>query len=70
MHSHLQQTKWPLPEKTLREAKALGFSDQAIEELLEVPTGTVREARKRHAIQPHLAQIDTLASRPDRYVGG
>jgi carbamoyl-phosphate synthase large subunit len=62
MHGDLRQTKWPLSEKTLREAKALGFSDQTIEKLLEVPTGTVREARKRYAIQPHIAQIDTLAA--------
>jgi carbamoyl-phosphate synthase large subunit len=62
MHDRLRNTKWPLPEKLLREAKALGFSDQTIEKLLNLPTGTVREARKLHAIEPYIAQIDTLAA--------
>jgi carbamoyl-phosphate synthase large subunit len=62
MHGHLQQAKFPLPGETLREAKGLGFSDQAIAILLSKPPETIREARKRHGIEPQIAQIDTLAA--------
>jgi carbamoyl-phosphate synthase large subunit len=62
MHRHLQQARFPLPEKTLREAKAIGFSDQAIAILLNTAPETIREARKRHRIEPQIAQIDTLAA--------
>ncbi len=46
----------------LREAKGLGFSDQAIEKLARTPAGSIREMRKAHDVSPHIAQIDTLAA--------
>lgn len=62
MHRHLSQSQLPLPETMLREAKVLGFSDQAIEKLTNATSGAVREARKRYGIEPHIAQIDTMAA--------
>ena len=46
----------------LRDAKRLGFSDQAIGKLAGAPRRTVRAARKAHGIEPHFAQIDTMAA--------
>lgn len=53
---------WPLSEDRLREAKVLGFSDQAIEKLLGTAADDVRSLRKSFGIQPHIAQIDTMAA--------
>ena len=49
-------------DEVLLEAKRLGFSDRAIEDAIGTPRGSVREIRRRAGIQPHLAQIDTLAA--------
>lgn len=46
----------------LRRAKELGFSDRMIGGLCKAPRGSVREARHKHGVLPHLAQIDTLAA--------
>lgn len=62
MSSCLAQLEFPLGKETLREAKALGFSDQGIEKLVGASTGTIREERKRLGIEPHIAQIDTMAA--------
>jgi carbamoyl-phosphate synthase large subunit len=62
MYRRLGEAHWPLNENTLREAKSLGFSDVAIESLTGAASGEVREARKRHGIEAHIAQIDTLAA--------
>ena len=62
MHDSLARARPPLPERTLRAAKGLGFSDQAIEKLTNSPAGTVRQARKGYGIEPHLVQIDTMAA--------
>ncbi len=53
----------PLDAGLLRDAKALGFSDRAIEQLIGGGAGIGPGARARSlAIMPHLAQIDTLAA--------
>jgi len=62
MHERLARSSWPLSELELREAKALGFSDEAIEECVRISPGSVRAARKRFQIEPGLVQIDTLAA--------
>lgn len=62
MHGQLSQSLLPLTEDLLREAKTLGFSDKGIEKLIQAPEGAVRDTRKRYAIEPHIAQIDTLAA--------
>ncbi len=49
-------------ERTLLSAKQLGFSDRMIGTLTSAPRGAIRELRKRHGIQRHIAQIDTLAA--------
>ena len=62
MHRELKTRSRPLDEETLRSAKRLGFSDRMVGTLTGMPRGSIRELRKRHGIQPHLAQIDTLAA--------
>ena len=64
MHGELKRaTLAAAPTGTLREAKQLGFSDQAIGELTERRAGDAsRAARKAHGIAPHL--------RADRHAGG
>ncbi len=62
MHATLEGMAMPLPEPVLREAKGLGFSDHAIEQLVGAERGAVREARKANGIVSHTAQIDTLAA--------
>jgi carbamoyl-phosphate synthase large subunit len=47
---------------TLRTAKSLGFSDQAIDELTGSAKGAARTLRLQHGIRMHLAQIDTTAA--------
>jgi carbamoyl-phosphate synthase large subunit len=49
-------------DDVVREAKKLGFSDRAIEKLVDASKGAITQARRRAGIQPHLAQIDTLAA--------
>jgi len=46
----------------LRKAKALGFSDRKIGELLRKKEEEIRETRKRFNIMPVVKQIDTLAA--------
>jgi carbamoyl-phosphate synthase large subunit len=62
MYGRLSRTPMPLPPALLRDAKGLGFSDQAIEKLVAAPAGALRALRKRHAIVPRYAQIDTMAA--------
>jgi carbamoyl-phosphate synthase large subunit len=62
MYNTLACAPMPLPAAQLREAKGLGFSDQAIEKLTAAPAGAVRALRKANAILPHYAQIDTMAA--------
>ena len=62
MNTRLSRDEWPLSGEVLREAKELGFSDQAIGRLTKAPRGEVRELRKRLGIVPQAAQIDTLAA--------
>jgi carbamoyl-phosphate synthase large subunit len=62
MRAQLQEGELPLSEPLLRKAKELGFSDQAIERLLDAPRDSIREARKDHGIASHSAQIDTMAA--------
>ena len=62
MHVTLRESQLPLSASLLREAKELGFSDRAIELLLDAPNHSIREARKEHGITTHTAQIDTMAA--------
>ena len=62
MDKQLSNASWPLPEQILREAKQLGFSDGAIGSRLGASEGKVRTVRKRQGIEPHIAQIDTMAA--------
>jgi carbamoyl-phosphate synthase large subunit len=61
-HKELQRRRDTLEEAELIAAKKLGFSDQMIGHLMGKPRTEVREWRKRHGIQPHVAQIDTMAA--------
>ncbi|MDJ0872163.1 MAG: carbamoyl-phosphate synthase (glutamine-hydrolyzing) large subunit [Gammaproteobacteria bacterium] len=62
MHVHLAELAWPLDKHVLRDAKRLGFSDEAIAAALGVIEKQVRDTRKRLGIEPGIAQIDTLAA--------
>ncbi len=62
MHSELKRRTFPLDESTVRHAKQLGFSDQAVDELTGSDPGSTRRSRKAMNINPHLAKIDTLAA--------
>jgi carbamoyl-phosphate synthase large subunit len=62
MRGELARAATPLDPKRLRRAKELGFSDQALDDLLGVPRGSTRAWRKQHGISPELAQIDTTAA--------
>lgn len=58
----LKAATWPLEEAPLLAAKRLGFSDQMIGALTGKLRTEVLAQRKRFGIQPHLAQIDTMAA--------
>lgn len=62
MHKVLRGAHMPLDATLLREAKSLGFSDRAIENLVGAERGSIRKLRHAQGIRPHLAQIDTLAA--------
>ncbi|MGB5131255.1 MAG: carbamoyl-phosphate synthase (glutamine-hydrolyzing) large subunit [Steroidobacteraceae bacterium] len=62
MAERLKRSKAPLAAGLLREAKQLGFSDQAIDDRLGAAQGATRAARLSHGLRPHYAQIDTLAA--------
>lgn len=62
MHRKLADSDSVPSANILRESKKLGFSDQAIEKLVQVPAGKIRELRKSYDIKPHIAQIDTMAA--------
>lgn len=47
---------------TLRQAKQLGFSDQAIDDLTGRPSGTARAWRHAASIRPSFSQVDTTAA--------
>ena len=59
MHDKITASDAP---QTLRAAKELGFSDQAIDDLRSEPRGTTRNKRLEAGIRPHTSQIDTLAA--------
>ena len=61
-HVELQRRRDTLGEAELLDAKKLGFSDQMIGLLMGKGKMEAREWRKRHGIQPHVAQIDTMAA--------
>jgi carbamoyl-phosphate synthase large subunit len=61
-HVALQRRRDVLEEGELLAAKKLGFSDQMIGHLMGKPRTEIREQRKRFGIQPHVAQIDTMAA--------
>ena len=61
-HKELQRRRDVLDEGELYAAKKLGFSDQMIGHLMGKPRVEIRESRKRYGIQPHVAQIDTMAA--------
>src|SRR5262249_17365613 len=61
-HEELKHSKWPLPEDQLRRAKQLGFSDRMIGMMTKAERGSIRRVRRQHGIEPHIAQIDTLAA--------
>jgi carbamoyl-phosphate synthase large subunit len=62
MHVRLRENGLPLSQSLLRDAKKLGFSDDAIESLVGGSRGAIRQARREFGIAPHTAQIDTLAA--------
>jgi len=51
-----------LSAELLRDAKRLGYSDQAIGRLTQAPRGAIRKLRHDNGIVAHIAQIDTLAA--------
>lgn len=62
MYKVLCRGDFPFSESLLKQAKSLGFSDQAIGRAVDAPRGSVREARLAYGIRPQSAQIDTLAA--------
>lgn len=60
-YGRLARSTLPLPADVLRDVKRLGFSDQMIGKLVGATEESVRSERKAHAIEPHFAQIDTMA---------
>ena len=62
MHERLRESSLPLDPELLRNAKELGFSDRAIELLLDAPKGSISQARRDAGISAHTAQIDTMAA--------
>ncbi|MGB5697451.1 MAG: carbamoyl-phosphate synthase large subunit, partial [Polyangiales bacterium] len=62
MHVKLRESELPLSSSMLREAKEFGFSDRAIELLVDSPEGSIRNARQEHGIRANSAQIDTMAA--------
>jgi carbamoyl-phosphate synthase large subunit len=61
-HKELQRRRDVLGEDELLSAKKLGFSDQMIGHLMGKPRVEIRDLRKRYGLQPHVAQIDTMAA--------
>ena len=61
-HKELQRRRDVLAEEELLAAKKLGFSDQMVGHLMGKRRIEIRELRKRYGIQPHVAQIDTMAA--------
>jgi carbamoyl-phosphate synthase large subunit len=61
MHGRLMRDSSPPPAEVLREAKRLGFSDQAIGGLTATTAEAVRAARKALGIEARFSQIDTMA---------
>jgi len=51
-----------LDEETLQQAKAMGFSDREVAEILNRSEGEVRERRGRLGIQPAFRMVDTCAA--------
>ncbi len=61
MYGRLARAPLPLAAGVLRNVKQLGFSDQAIGKLVGATDESIRAERKAHGIEPHFAQIDTMA---------
>lgn len=61
MHHRISGDSASLPSETLAEAKRLGFSDRALENLMRRPRGSIKSARQAIGLRPGMAQIDTLA---------
>jgi len=61
LHARLARSALPLPAEVLRDAKRLGFSDQAVAKLTGAAAEAVRAARKAHGICAGYPQIDTMA---------
>jgi carbamoyl-phosphate synthase large subunit len=62
MHVALRDSEPSTFLPLLREAKELGFSDRAVQLLVDAPVGAIRKARHEQGIVPHTAQIDTMAA--------
>lgn len=62
LRAALKQAQLPLDATVLRNAKQLGFSDQAIDDLTASARGTARTWRHAAGIRPGFAQIDTTAA--------
>ena len=58
----LEDVGSPLSAELLRDAKRLGYSDQAIGRLTQAPRGAIRKLRHENGIVAHISQIDTLAA--------
>jgi len=58
----LRASSNPIAAELLKHAKLQGFSDRAIERLLDAPRGSIRQAREAQGLRPGFAQIDTLAA--------
>src|SRR2546426_11515010 len=61
MDGRLARSTFPLPAEALRDAKRLGFSDQAVAALTGSDAQSGRAARKAHGIGPRFAQKRTRA---------
>jgi carbamoyl-phosphate synthase large subunit len=61
-HLEIKRAGALIEEAPLHEAKRLGFSDQMLGHLTGKKRSEIRDQRKRFGIQPHLAQIDTMAA--------
>ena len=60
---HLRTLEWKsLDDRTLRQAKAWGFSDRELAEIFQQTEGDIRQRRHARGVQPVYKMVDTCAA--------
>ncbi|MDO8547405.1 MAG: carbamoyl-phosphate synthase large subunit [Nitrospirales bacterium] len=62
VEDQLAREKHPLAPERLREAKALGFSDRRLGELLQVSEAEIRKQRLKAGVTPTFKRVDTCGA--------